>query len=65
MKTLVASALICAVVGLFGSLATQMLVMSGRHHALYQVTGPIITICHGLPPILLSIALLTQRESQG
>jgi hypothetical protein len=66
MRTLIVVALICAVVGLFGSLATHMLAMSGRHNAaLYQVTGPIITICHGLPPILLSIALLTQRESQG
>lgn len=66
MRTPVVSALICAVIGLFGNLAMQMLAMSGRHSAaLYQVTGPILTVCHGLPPVLLSVALLAQRESQG
>ena len=65
MRTLILVALICAVVALFGGLAMHMLAMSGRHNAaLYQVTGPIITICHGLPPILLAIALLCRQEPQ-
>jgi hypothetical protein len=65
MRTLTVVALICAVVALFGSLATHMLAMSGRHIAtLYQVTTPILTICHGLPPILLAIVLLNRQAPQ-
>ena len=65
MRTLIVVALICAVVGLFGSLATHMLAMSGRRiAALYQVAGPILQICHGLPPILLAIVLLYRQEPQ-
>jgi hypothetical protein len=64
MKTLIVIALACAVVGLFGNLAMQMLVISGRHGpGLYQVAGPILTLCHGVPPILLSIVLLDRREA--
>jgi hypothetical protein len=64
MRTMIAIALVCAVVGLFGSLATHMLMMAGRGNLLpYLVTGPILTICHGVPPVLLSIVLLSRQES--
>lgn len=64
MRTLSAIALVVAMVGLFGNLAMHMLTIAGRHSAvLYQVTGPILTICHGVPPVLLSIVLLNRQES--
>ncbi len=64
MRALIVIALICGVVGLFLGLAVQMLVMAGRHSQwIFYVTGPISVICHGVPPILLSIVLLSRQES--
>ena len=64
MRGLIVTALICAILGLFVGLATQMLAMAGQYNrAVYFVTGPITVICHGLPPILLSVVLLNRQDS--
>ena len=64
MRTLIVIALVCGVVGLFVGLAVQMLVTAGLHHRLvFAITGPISVVCHGVPPILLSIVLLHRQGS--
>ena len=64
MRALIVIALISAIVGLFGGLVIHMLMIAGRQNVVvYQMTGPIITRCHGVPLILLSVVLLNRKDA--
>jgi hypothetical protein len=64
MRTLIVVALACAVVSLFFGLGMYGMSFVGQYNrAIYLILGPISVICNGLPPILLSVVLLQQKES--
>jgi len=64
MRNLIVIALVCAILSLFAGLAMHALSMAGQFPAtIFRIFGFVSTICHGVPPILLSIVLLNRQES--
>ena len=64
MKALIVVALACAVVSLFLGLGMYGMSFAGHYdRTTYLILGPLSVLCHGLPPILLSVVLLRRQES--
>lgn len=64
MRNLIVIALVCAILSLFVGLASHALMIAGQFPAaVYRLLGFVSTVCHAVPPILLSIVLLNRQES--